>query len=168
MTDEERRNSEPITQMGSQPPHPFAEAHEEDRNCDPVDHTKPSVSAHATVDDFSQGSHTKGPVYPASQADGEMQDFTVILQGILANVSTDPTAVEKNTSLAAQYLDAARKKVDERFQEDMKRRQDQYEQEMEDMVGPTGTIVPMGTSIGRPPLPLPPDMEDYVQVRNDE
>lgn len=156
MTDEDR-NSEPITQMGNQPPHAVAEAHEEDRNCDPIDHTKPSVSAHATVDDFASGPHTKGPVYPASQIDPDMQDFTVILQGILANMNTDPMAVEKNTSLAAQYLDAARKKMDERAEENMKRRKELYEQEMEDLVGPTG--------IGNMLPSLPPGASDYLQIQ---
>jgi len=82
---------------------------DDDRIVDPIDQSVPSMPTHATVQDF-------GSPYgetPDSSL-GEENQLTAILQGLLGNMSIDPLAVERNTSLAEQYLDAMQKKVGER------------------------------------------------------
>lgn len=137
----------------------IADAHPEDANADPIDGTKPSVSAHATVDDFSTGHGiptTPQAFYPPLAAtEDERRDLLMILQGILSNIGTDPSAVEKNTSLASQYLDAVYKKASELIKSRIHKGREEFLKRYENQ-----SKLP-------PVVPTPTDV-DYMQAGEDE
>lgn len=123
----------PAPQFFPSPIQESAEVFDDDRIVDPIDQSVPSMPTFATAQDF-RGLHGKLSDIPS----GEEAQFTAILQGLLSNMSTDPLAVEKNTSLATQYVDAMQKKLDEREAERQRKREEEEREAMEDAINNPG------------------------------
>lgn len=109
-----------VQQPLSMPMQEAAEVFADDRIVDPIDQSIPSLPTHATMQDFEVGM--------SDVPSRDDADLVSILQGLLSNMSTDPLAVEKNVSLAAQYLDAAKKRLAERRAEEIREEQRMMEE----------------------------------------
>jgi len=120
----------PAPQSFPPPLQEAAEVFADDRIVDPIDQSVPSMPTHATMQDFS-GKMRDIP-------SGEEAHFSAILQGLLSNMSVDPLAVEKNTSLAMQYLDTMQKKLDERETERQRKQDEEGRKAMEEAMNNPG------------------------------